>query len=115
MNPCITLPARSRLTLAKITFQRLAVALALCWVTTPALATTRIWRGNDNNLWSNPVNWSPFGVPQNGDSLTFASPGFAGGFLNNDLPNLTVETLLFTQGGYTINGNTLTFNQGITD
>src|SRR5438132_4166718 len=89
-----------------------ALFVGFAW---PATATTRIWLGNDSALWSAPDNWTPFGTPQNGDSLTFASPGFSGNSINNDIPNLVIDTILFTQGGYSLNGNALTRNQGITD
>src|SRR6185503_8464073 len=59
--------------------------------------------------------WSPTGVPQNGDSLTF--PGgnpFTERSMVNDM-SLTLNTITFTGGGYTLNGNSLTFSQGITD
>jgi len=97
---------------ANTPFRGLMLALAVCCVTTPAIAATRIWLGA-NSLWSNPDNWSPFGVPQNGDSLTFpAANPFIGFSMNNDLVNLSIDT---TGAGYTLNGNLLTLNQGITD
>jgi autotransporter-associated beta strand protein len=35
-------------------------------------AATRTWTGDGgNDLWSNPNNWSPAGVPQDGDDLNF--------------------------------------------
>lgn len=80
-----------------------------------AFATTRIWLGN-TALWSNSGNWSPGGIPQNGDSLSFpVGNQFTVFSMNNDLANLSVEGITFTGAGYTLNGNALTLNQGITD
>jgi autotransporter-associated beta strand protein len=96
-------------------FQGLGLAFALCSVGLPAAATTRVWLGVTAN-WSNPNNWSPFGVPQNGDSLTFPDVSPVGeDSMVNDLANLTVNTMTFTAGGYALNGNALTLSQGITD
>src|SRR5688572_26486195 len=81
----------------------------------PVGAATRTWQG-ETELWSNPDNWFPNGVPQNGDFLTFGdvSP-FGETSMNNDMPNLTVNTMTFTAGGYLLRGQPLTFIQGITD
>jgi autotransporter-associated beta strand protein len=38
-----------------------------------AQAETRTWTGASSLLWSNPANWSPAGVPQDGDDLVFSS------------------------------------------
>jgi len=81
-----------------------------------AQGATRTWNGSEDSAWSNPDNWSPTGVPQNGEFLVFPdiSP-FGQDSMNNDLPNLTVNNMTFTAGGYSLGGNTLTFIQGITD
>jgi autotransporter-associated beta strand protein len=93
----------------------LLLALAFVGPAPPLQAATRNWLGVTAN-WSNPDNWSPFGVPQNGDSLSFpvANP-FIVFSMNNDLANLSLNTITFTGAGYTISGNALTFIQGITD
>ena len=99
----------------KLLFYGLALACFLAWPVIPADAAPRTWQGT-TALWSNPGNWSPSGVPQNGDSLTFPdiSP-FGVVSMNNDLANLSLDTITFTAGGYTLNGNAITFIQGITD
>src|SRR5213593_2846632 len=89
--------------LAPTVFHGLALGSVLVWLAMPASAATRIWLGNDSSLWSDPDNWSPSGVPQNGDSLTFASPGFSGSSINNDLVNLSLSTITFTGSGYSLN------------
>jgi autotransporter-associated beta strand protein len=101
--------------LANTLFHKLMLALAVCCAVMPARAATRIWLGA-NSLWSNRDNWSPSGAPQNGDSLSFPIGNqFMEFSMNNDLVNLTIETITFTGAGYTLNGNRLTLNQGITD
>lgn len=71
-------------------------------------AAEREWTGQGGNrLWSNPGNWSPAGVPQNGEALTFPGCVFCGGTVENDLPGLIVGSLYF-RTDYTLNGNALT-------
>lgn len=41
-----------------------------------ASAASYTWNGSASNLWSNPLNWTPNGVPQSGDSLTFGNHCF---------------------------------------
>ena len=72
----------------------------LCFVILTArqtFAIERSWRGGNGpsgGNWSNPQNWFPNGVPQNGDDLEFLS-GQATTFLNNDMPGLVVTSLTF--------------------
>src|SRR5436190_7409426 len=81
-------------------------------------AAERTWTGSGgNNLWSNPNNWSPAGVPRNGDDLNFFNicplpfgcPAFT---VINDLSNLQVGELRFGDSAsgnveYVVNGNPL--------
>jgi autotransporter-associated beta strand protein len=81
-------------------------------------AAERTWTGSGgNSLWSNPNNWSPTGVPQNGDDLNFFNicplpfgcPTFT---VINDLSNLLVGELRFGDPAsgnveYVVNGNPL--------
>jgi fibronectin-binding autotransporter adhesin len=72
-----------------------------CSFAVPSLAATRSWTGdggfdiNFNRIWSNPDNWSPNGVPQNGENLQFIDPLSPDLFMVNDLTNLTVSSLYF--------------------
>src|SRR5687767_12768911 len=81
-----------------------------------ARAAERFWTGDTgDNLWSNPNNWSPVGIPQDGDDLRFnklcAFPICPSVTVVNDLNNLRVGQLNF--GGfsgevtYVVNGNPL--------
>lgn len=55
-------------------------------------------------LWSDPNNWSPQGVPQDGEDLRFYSLAlfFGDVFMINDLTNLTIRSLDF---GLSANGD----------
>ncbi len=63
------------------------------------------WSGTASALWSNPSNWSPNGVPTDGDTLAFPS-GAANLTNTNDLTAFTsFVSLVFNGSGYTLNGN----------
>src|SRR6266498_5794023 len=74
-------PVKTRSIIAAAILTTVLLALAM-----PVGAVTRIWLG-ETALWSNPDNWSPNGVPQNGDFLTFPDGGnpFTVRSMNNDL------------------------------
>src|SRR5262249_10845361 len=57
--------------------------------------TTRTWTGSVNNLWSNPNNWNPVGMPQNGDYLLF-DENSDNNEMVNDMVGLTVAGLSFS-------------------
>lgn len=87
--------------------QSVLLALALASTSLPAPAVTNYWRGGPGNaLWSNPNNWDPPGVPQDGAILWFDYPG---GVISNDLPNLRVSFLNFGGHGneWQLRGNAL--------
>lgn len=67
--------------------------------------TPKVWNGSISNLWSNPGNWTPTGVPVQGDRLLF--PSGASRLNNtNDLPWGTGFSHLVISGmSYTLGGN----------
>jgi hypothetical protein len=79
-------------------------------------ATLREWvaHGTGSGNWSEPGNWSPAGVPQNGDDLIFhataeePSPRLD---MNNDLVDLHVRRFEFCGHSWTLGGNELTLNE----
>src|SRR5678816_2688686 len=76
-----------------------------------AAAATTTWTGADpSGYWSAPANWSPAGVPTNGNDLVF--PGGlppADMVSTNDLTGSFFRSISFTQaGGHTIRGNPIT-------
>jgi hypothetical protein len=85
-----------------------AIAVALCFLAGPSLfAIPRTWTGAVNANLSEPGNWSPVGVPQPSDALTF--PSFtANRDLINDLPAGTSFGSLFFNESYSISGNPMT-------
>ena len=117
----ISFPSTKR-AVARVVFLSLLLASAPDWTSLTANATAREWKpGLSNNQWSNPNNWDPAGIPQNGDALVFNGNGLISpdGMMVNDLVSLTVSSLTFgTQnaGGevdWNLSGNTLIVSQGI--
>src|ERR1700685_24237 len=83
----------------------LSLTVMLFGASATEAATTYSWTGAASNLWSNPSNWDPIGVPGNGDSI--ALPSDAPNLANtNDLPlGTSFEALAVTGSGYTIGGH----------
>src|SRR5262245_33183211 len=73
-------------------------------------STTITWTGTDpSGDWSAPANWSPTGVPVNGDDLVFPSGLPPGDMVStNDLADSSFRKITFQAGGYTIRGNPIT-------
>ena len=55
--------------------RRAAFAGLLLSLATFAHAQSYVWNGLASNLWSNPLNWAPTGVPAAGDSVEFPHDG----------------------------------------
>ncbi|HXJ61805.1 MAG TPA: hypothetical protein VNU68_34625 [Verrucomicrobiae bacterium] len=92
--------------------QHFMALVVLSLATLPgARAATSTWTGADpSGFWSAPANWSPTGVPVNGNDLVFP-----GGLppedkvSTNDLTDRIFRSISFTQaGGHTIRGNPIT-------
>ncbi len=69
--------------------------------------TTKTWTGADaSGYWSTPGNWSPAGVPANGDDLVFPG-GLPPGDMasTNDLAESSFRSIRFQAGGHTLHGN----------
>jgi|GEM_PF-5456892 hypothetical protein len=92
--------------------QPLMALVVLSLPTVPgARATTHTWTGADpSGYWSAPANWSPAGVPVNGNDLVFPGGLPPGDMVStNDLPDSNFRSINFTQaGGHTIRGNPIT-------
>jgi autotransporter-associated beta strand protein len=74
----------------------------------PAAHTWSGAAGVSRPEWSNPLNWSSGGAPQANETtvaLTFPAVTNTNG--TNDVPNLLINTITFSGGGYTISGNPL--------
>jgi autotransporter-associated beta strand protein len=101
--------------LAKVVLLGIDSIAALDWPATPVSAADRGWTGNSSSLWSDPNNWDPVGVPQNGDSLFFLDRVLVFGPdpMVNDIADLVVGSLQFTVNSpetvdWTLSGNPLT-------
>ena len=89
------------------------VVLSLPTVPGARAATTNTWTGADpSGNWSAPANWSPAGVPVNGNDLVFPvglPPGDK--VSTNDLTNSIFRSIRFVQaGGHTIRSDTANVN-----
>jgi autotransporter-associated beta strand protein len=97
----------------KIILRTAAVVFAILSVSAPARAATKSYTCNSSsNQWSHAANWLPAGVPQNGDTLIFGNLAGNRGTVN-DLPNLRVDSIQFTAGGYQVYGNAISITNGI--
>jgi hypothetical protein len=86
--------------------------VVLCLATVPgARAATNTWTGADpSGYWSAPANWSPAGVPTNGNDLVFPGGLLPGDMVStNDLTGSFFRSITFSgAGGHTIRGNLMT-------
>ena len=72
-------------------------------------ATTHTWSAASAN-WNVATNWTPNGVPANGDQLVFPAAGLSP--TNNDLTGLDVDSVAI-QGAYAITGNGFTVDTNL--
>lgn len=93
------------------------------WAATASPAQ-RNWTGSASENWSNPGNWNPAGVPQNGEKLVFLGDGSLTTFnidSVNDMTGLVVAELDFGDGitaplvspNFHVSGNPLTVTSGM--
>ncbi len=95
-----------------------AVFSALSCLLPSTRAGTRTWTHNSSQLWSDPNNWSPVGVPQTGDDLLFTDEVHVSGPdpMMNDITNLSVRSMSFLIDSddslitpdWNLNGNAIT-------
>ncbi len=72
----------------------------------------RTWKGLAGGVWSGPSNWSPEGVPGDGDTLRFDASMAAVSSVN-DLSGLSVAALEFTGGqAIAVSGNEVNLASG---
>ncbi|HEV8267153.1 MAG TPA: autotransporter-associated beta strand repeat-containing protein, partial [Thermoanaerobaculia bacterium] len=98
----------------------LLVALASIGVLShTAAAATKTWNGSAGSSWSANGNWTPSGAPASGDDLVFPANTMATPVASfnptNDLAAGTLfHTILVQASGYTISGNGIQLNSGLT-
>jgi hypothetical protein len=73
----------------------------------PALAATHVWTGAADDHFSNPSNWIG-GSPAGDASAAISFPASSRPSATNDLSGLTVQSIAFSAGGFTIAGNVIT-------
>ena len=83
-------------------------SLLLClFVSLAAHAATHVWTGAADDHFANASNWiggSPVGDP----SAAISFPASGRPAATNDLNGLTVQSIAFSAGGFTISGNPIT-------
>jgi autotransporter-associated beta strand protein len=68
--------------------------------------------GGDGEDWSDPANWNPARVPQDGDSLRFDSWTVAE--TRNSIAGLTLANVVFDNGGFSVRGEAVTLTGQMT-
>jgi autotransporter-associated beta strand protein len=87
------------------------VCLLAAHAVTPLHGAQRFWTGLTSAFWSNPNNWSPVGVPQDGEDLIFQ--GSLNESMVNDLLSLRVNSLTLREHDYVLSGNSLLIDDRI--
>lgn len=99
----------------KTTVRYLVLVAVLTAVTHSSPAATKTWQGNAGSVhWSDPGNWDPAGVPQDGDALVFPASG-AASLSQNDLTNIRLHSITLHGGGYELTGNAVRLDSALTD
>jgi len=75
-------------------------------------ATTRQWTGAVNLNWNTPGNWSPAGVPANGDSVVIGGNAYARTLVNDVPGELLLDTLTMSNA-VRLEGNRLGISRRI--
>lgn len=69
----------------------------------------REWTGKNSRFWRDPENWSPKGIPQDGDFLDFSGPNDPDHkMMVNDIDDLNVSFLNFYKSDFVLNGKPVT-------
>ena len=98
-----------------MTFTSFCLAVLLLAAGGRAAAAIKVWNGSVSRYWNTAANWTPSGVPVNGDDLVF--PLVASDPIKiNDITNLRVSSLSMNQGqdDHILQGNSITITNGIT-
>lgn len=95
-------------------FHPCGAALIVLWLMTvsPVVAATKIWTGSSSGNWNTAANWSPSGVPGNGDDLLFPT-GPTRRQITNNIVNLRLNQVTFSGTDYWLWGSPITLTNGI--
>lgn len=117
-DPSIPLMKKSSLLIAQRRSILAATFLtAMLAAASSAQAANRTWSLSDtDNTWATAANWGGT-APVNNDTIEFLSGTPTFSFLSNNLSSLTLNGITFDSGSaaYTIYGNSVTLNGGITN
>lgn len=95
-----------------------AIGSASATTNVRGLAVARfVWDGGGSTPnWTDPINWVGDLAPEAGDDLVFPAGATQMATSNNNFPVGTAfNSIVLTSNGYTIGGNGITLNAGITD
>jgi autotransporter-associated beta strand protein len=101
-------PAPFRATLFLLGFLSLSVASRSAPPPCGGDLVSRCWTGAVSGNWSNPNNWDPIGVPQNGELLRFDDGSRT--TMVNDLAGLSLKAMWLFDHDYVLSGNPLTLS-----
>ena len=119
MNPTSNPNPLSTRIAARTLHRWLASAVAICLVagTFSAWGATKTWSGAsgiDYN-WGTAGNWVENAIPETADDVVL--PSVTGSAINpqNNITGLSLHSVTFTGGGYTVAGNAVTITAGLTN
>lgn len=96
-----------------IPFRSFPLLALTLFVSLPALAATHVWTGAASDRFSNDSNWIG-GSPAGDTSASISFPASSRAIATNDLNGLTVQSIAFSAGGFTISGNAITLTDNAT-
>src|SRR6266478_1750645 len=91
-----------------------AVLFVALLISATSHAAIKTWSGTTSANWNVTTNWVGGVVPANGDSIIFPSGGLNQA-TNNDFVGLSIASITFGAGGYSIAGNALTLTGGLSN
>src|SRR5579884_3671686 len=93
--------------------RQLAIVVLALSLAAHLSAATRTWTGAAGNNWTVASNWSGGSAPVAGDDLVFPASGANQNTTTNDFPSGTLfHSIVFSGGGYSLNGNGFTIGAG---
>ena len=109
------LPEGATFTVAGVPFQISYVAGTGNDVVVTTLAGgPKAWNGGASDLWSAAGNWYGWAPPVSGDALYFPYLGAVHPAMTNDIAGLTIESASSPLGGFSVGGNAVVLNGGLT-
>lgn len=76
----------------------IVLIIVLCTANAQAAAAAYTWTGGSSTFWNNSGNWSPSGIPTNGDSVTFAGGTATNLATSNDIGAISLTSITVGAG-----------------